>query len=248
RLKQNLGFSGGSNIGIKKALEHGAEFTLLLNNDTIVTKNFLSELVNASQTPEAYRIIGGKIFYHRSGNTLWYKGGYISKLTGGGIHREKGRRENGVPKAGVFPVTFVTGCMCLIHKSVFKEIGLLDTSYFLYCEDTDFCMRAGKRGIPMAVNPASIIYHKERSTKNGWQPDHIYYLVRNRILFMQRFKGPHSFLPLFYIFLLLIGALPALLWALSGRTNLLKASVCGFMDGIQKITGPRDLPQRKRPG
>ena len=85
----NLGFAGGINIGIQHALCQGADYILLLNNDTIVEPNFLEPLIIEAEKTDGVGIVGGKINYYYSKNKIWSAGGYISELKGCGYHYGK---------------------------------------------------------------------------------------------------------------------------------------------------------------
>lgn len=236
--EKNLGFAGGNNIGIKLALKNGGDYILLLNNDTVVEKGFLEELIKTAEEKNA-EIIGGKIYYYGDGNKIWYEGGKLCWLLGGGIHHGKGRCEKD-KISGIHEVTFITGCMMLIKRSTIEKIGLLDESYFLYCEDTDYCARALKNNIRMAVNLSSVIYHKENSTLGGWKPSHIYYLIRNRFIFMKK-NAPLYFLVVFHCLAVLIGVVLISSWLLNRRLDLISASLRGVQDYLSGVSGPADF-------
>lgn len=235
---ENLGFAGGNNIGIKYALDNDADFMLLLNNDTIVTEKFLSGLVKTSEEEEA-GIVGCKILYY-SDAQIWYLGGRMSWLRGGAYHPGKGRSDRIIAKKP-FEVEFVTGCMMLIRREVFGKIGFLDESYFLYNEDTDYCMKAFKRGIKMVVAPSTIIYHKEKSTDGGWKPYHIYYLIRNKLIFMERYSPTIVTLWAFYTVIGLVGLTLSVKWFFQRRFDLIIAYLKAIYDYSKGITGKTQI-------
>lgn len=235
--EKNLGFAGGNNVGIKHALKNIADYMLLLNNDTVVERDFLKEMVRTAESSKDIGIIGGKIYYYNDRNKIWYKGGKVSWLLGGGIHHGKGRYEKDI-NSDIHEVTFITGCMMLIKRSTIEKIDLLDESYFLYCEDTDYCARALKNNIRMVVNLSSVIYHKENSTLDGWKPSHIYYLIRNRFLFMKK-NAPNIYSYLcFYCCAMIIGVLIISRWLLIKKPELVSASLRAFRDYSKGIKGP----------
>ena len=157
--KNNNGFSSGNNIGIKIALDRAADFVLLLNNDTLVEPDFLSNLIAAYYRNQNIGIVGGRIYFNSDRSKLWYAGGEIS-FTGGyvnhfgymhSINKEYNTEKN---------VTFITGCLMLIPAKVFKEVGLLSEEYFLYSEDADYCCRVMDAGYSLLYAPSAVIYHK----------------------------------------------------------------------------------------
>lgn len=176
----NLGFSSGNNIGIQYAMKNGYDYVLLLNNDTIVTENFLDELMQSYMDHPNCGLAIGKILYYDNPDTLWYAGGFIKRSIGKVIQRgnevkDKGQYENNEE------VTFVTGCMMLISSEVIKNVGLLDEDFFLYSEDLEYCLRVMKHGYKMYYYPSSVIYHKVgASTGNVKVSENTqYYMIRN---------------------------------------------------------------------
>lgn len=181
----NLGFAGGNNVGISYSLKNGADYILLLNNDTAVEKDFLSELIAKAETERKIGLLEPKICYYSERDTIWFAGGKVSRLKISGTHVGLNKKDDG--KFDVMKeVDYLTGCCLLIKRSVFENIGKLSEDYFLYYEDTDFCLRAKKAGFKCIYVPKSRIYHKvSRSTKPG-SPSYIYYHTRNGLMLAAR--------------------------------------------------------------
>jgi len=236
KTKENLGFAGGSNIGMRRAMESGADYVLLLNNDTLVSEEFLSQLVDTAESHEISNIIGAKIL-HYPDKRVWYASGAISWLRGGGHHPRKGRPDSAVKTDKPFNVSFITGCLMLIRRDVIEKIGFLDETYFLYNEDSDYCCRASAAGVEMFVNPRSLIFHKENSTAGGWRPYHIYYLIRNKLIFMERYAPNRAVLSSFYIITGIVGLLYFAAWVFRGRFDLVKAYMRAIKDYRKGIKG-----------
>jgi len=181
----NLGFSGGNNIGIDYCLKHGADYVLLLNNDTTVENDFLSELVKAGDSDDKIGLLESKICYHKEPQMIWFAGGKIDWLKISGTHIGLNEPDDGKHDA-TKEVDYLTGCCLLIKRSVFEKIGKLSEDYFLYYEDTDFCLRARNAGFKCLYVPKSKIYHKvSRSTKPG-SASYIYYHTRNGLMLAKR--------------------------------------------------------------
>ncbi len=184
--KENLGFAGGNNVGIKYALEQGADYVLLLNNDTIVDKGFLKELVKVAETKSQIGILGPKIYFHDEPNRLWFAGGKINKILTKGTHINYGRidKRNGNPRI----VDYITGCAIFVKREVIKKIGPMNEDYFLYYEDADWCLRARNKGFKCVLAPKAKIWHKcSRSAQEG-SPSYIYYHSRNGLM-LARYNG-----------------------------------------------------------
>ncbi|MDZ7356735.1 MAG: glycosyltransferase family 2 protein, partial [candidate division KSB1 bacterium] len=134
---ENLGFSAGVNYGIERAKD--SELVLLLNNDTIVAPNFLTELVKTIQSDNTIGLVGGRIYYLDVAKTdtalfcrqnkIWSAGGGISKLTKKAFHIGDKKIDHGQYDQQR-EVDFLSGCCLLIKREVFEKIGLLDPDYF----------------------------------------------------------------------------------------------------------------------
>ena len=185
----NLGFAGGCNVGIRAALEAGAEFVWLLNNDTTVDPAALGELVAALRTRPTVGIAGSKIFYSARADVMWFAGGAISTRWGYAWHR--GLDEFDVGQHDIVePCDFITGCSLLIRSGVVAGIGLMQERYFLYWEDVDWNARAAAAGWRSLYVPTSRVWHKVNSASKDASGEinakAFRYEVRNRILFHRR--------------------------------------------------------------
>lgn len=190
---KNLGFAGGNNVGIRRALEAGVEFVWLLNNDTVADNNALAALVR-SFDDERVGIAGSKIYfeagreYHHDrytrkdrGRVLWYAGGIIDWDNMYASHRGVDEVDRGQYDLAE-ETPFVTGCSMMIRKEVFDHIGLLDERFFAYLEDLDFCLRAEKAGYKLLYVPQSVIWHKNAGSSGVGSDTHQYYMTKNRLI------------------------------------------------------------------
>lgn len=175
---KNLGFSGGNNIGIQYAIEHDADYVLLLNNDTTVEPEFLNILVNCAEEHRDSGIIGGKINYYNSPDTIWFGGGKVNKYSAVIWHEYIKEKDRG-KKGKVRETQFLTGCLMLIPKTIVKKVGLLDESYFLYDEDVDYCFRVMRAGYKLYYCNDAVIYHKVSASSGNFSDLSQYYMVRN---------------------------------------------------------------------
>lgn len=190
---ENLGFTGGNNVGIRYALREEADYIWLLNNDTIVDSGALSVL-NAFED-SASGIAGSKIYfapgkeYHRDrysprerGRVFWYAGGVIDWANMYASHRGVDAVDNGQYER-LEQTPFITGCSMMVKRGVFEKIGLLDDRFYLYLEDVDFCLRAKKHGYSLWYVPSSIVWHVNAGSSGGsGNPLQDYYITRNRLL------------------------------------------------------------------
>lgn len=153
----NAGFCGGNNIGIDYALKNGYQHLLLLNDDTLVSPNFLGPLVmEARMRKESEYVLIGKIYCNHDRNIVWYAGGHLSILQGIGKHHGHFRPDRSsydIPSR----VDYVTGCMLFAPAATFLKVGKLNEHLFAYLDDTDYSFRLKKAGIPCYYVPGSKI-------------------------------------------------------------------------------------------
>ncbi len=203
----NLGYSGGNNVGIKYVLKKNSDFILILNNDTVVDKRLLMNLVEAAKSAD---IISPKIYFSKGyefrkswyrgydlGKVIWYAGGNIDWVNIIGKHigvDEVDKNQYDKPRE----TDFATGACMFVKSEVLKKIGLFDEKYFLYLEDMDFCTRAQKAGFKIIYEPRAIIFHKNAQSVQGSGSElQDYFITRNRLLFALKFARLRTKLAVF---------------------------------------------------
>jgi GT2 family glycosyltransferase len=232
----NVGFAEGNNIGIRQALAHQSNFILLLNNDTVVEPNALSELLATFRRHPGAGIVGPKIYYHDRPNMLWYAGGYFNPHSSFGGHYGIGEDDNGAHDSER-TCALITGCCMMFRREVCDRIGLLDADYFAYLEDADSCTRAERNGFSLHYQAKAIIYHKVSSTSAWDSPVYIYFNLRNKILFLKKNALLLQWLPhlprLTYYYVRQFIRL-SLKWRSASKT---RAAWYGFVDGLRNNIG-----------
>jgi len=221
--EKNVGFAAGVNKGIQYALAQGADWVLILNNDTIVAPDMLEQLMAVAIRYPNIGILGPAIFHYDQPNRVWRLGD---------------RHINWVPipfkisakalQAGekILPVNYVTGCGMLIRKEVFHAIGMFDEGYFMYYEDADFCRRAERAGFSIVCVPTARMWHKVSGSTHGKVSYQCYLKTRSRIRFYRR----HYSL-LAWCFLVLNILWSILIEILRGNKEMVWAYVKGFYHG-----------------
>lgn len=208
RNKENLGFAGGNNVGIRYALEHGADYVLVLNNDTLVDKNLIEELLKVTDyknigilAPKIYFAPGFEFHKNRYskkdlGMVFWYAGGEMDWQNVIGHHRGVDEVDHG-QYDDILETQFASGCCMFIKKAVFDKVGLFDNKYFLYYEDADFSERVKKADFKIAYVPKAALWHKNAGSAGGSGSKlQDYYITRNRLLFGVRYAPPRAKLAL----------------------------------------------------
>ena len=183
---ENLGFAGGNNVGIEWVLSKGAEWILLLNNDTVVDPHFLEAFLKADKEKPNGKIFGAKIYNFKSPQEIDHLGGYWNpKVCEFFSHAQK-KIDDGFSFEEMNEVDYVCGAALFMHASVPKTIGLLEPRFFLFWEETDFCMRAKRMGFEIWTAPKAKVWHKISASFIGGKPHSHYFWWRSRLLWMER--------------------------------------------------------------
>jgi GT2 family glycosyltransferase len=162
----NLGFAAGNNVAIQRALADGADFILLLNNDTVVAEDLVDHLLQPMLDTPAIGITAPKIYYAEPENQIWFAGGEISMWRGVAKHtgiREMDRGQYETAR----DIDYATGCAFLARRAVFEKAGDLDPGFRAYFEDADFCMRAREAGFRIRYVPAARVWHRISASTGG---------------------------------------------------------------------------------
>lgn len=186
---ENLGYARANNSGIKKALIRRADYVLLLNDDTIVSPDFLNILVEEGEKSSNIGMLGPKIYYADEPNTIWFSGACFNRQTcmiSTPDSNQFDKSEGGKP----FNSDYITGCALLIKREVIEKIGLLDERFFLYWEDVDWGLRAKKAGFKNIIVPSAHIWHKVSVSTGGMDsPLRAYHKTRSHLL-MAKLHAP----------------------------------------------------------
>lgn len=224
----NSGFAGGNNLAIRQAVEEGMDYIILLNNDTVVKQDFIKFLLEPfEQYQDCYATVS-KIYYETNRNMIWYAGGDFSYRTGRVVHFRYGEQEDGRQEK-IQKVTFATGCCLCLSKACVQEIGLLCEEYFLYDEDTDYCLRIEKSNHGIYYTPDSVIYHKVNASTNKKKGLIDYYMTRNRLIIIKKFVNKGRWRAAFFSELMF-------LYRCLKRQMNLKYVIKGSIDGFKKRT------------
>lgn len=184
--KKNLGYAEGNNVGIRYALKNKAEYILILNNDTIVDKNFLTEMVKVAESDDKIGIVGLKVYNYGTNKiqSLGIKNAFWAiffhkRGIGRNQEDEKQFEED-------FGVEGVPGCGYLVKSKAIKKSGLFNKNFFVYYEEIDLFFRIRKKGYKLMVSSKSKIWHKEGATSKKVSGFVKYHQTRNSMIFIKR--------------------------------------------------------------
>jgi len=186
----NIGFAAGNNLGIKAALARGADYVLLLNDDTVVDPDFISPLVDEAAKDESIGMTGPRIYYAAEPGKIWFSGAKLDRAACAFVFPGADQEEAASGLGAAQETDYVTGCAALVRRELLSRVGPLDESFFLYWEDSDWGLRAAAAGFRSLVVPSSRIWHKVSLSSGGTDSAlKLFHKTRGRLLFSRRHCG-----------------------------------------------------------
>ena len=231
----NLGFSGGNNLGIQHAV---GDYYFLLNNDTIVTPDLLEQLLAPFSQYPAVGVVCPKIRFYDQPTTIQYAGYHpLNPYTGrtwaiGLMETDQGQYN----QPG--PTWFAHGAAMIVSRAVLERAGLLDDSFFLYYEELDWSARIRRAGFQIYYQPDALIYHRESMSVGKANSLKVYYHTRNRLWFMRRNVAGFPLL-VFYLYYFCLALPKALIqYTLPWQPAYLKAVKDAIIWNLTHTTKP----------
>jgi len=239
KLSENTGYAAGNNAGIKAALARGADYVLVINNDTTVEKKFLQPMVDAAERDITAGVVTCTVNYQAEPDRIYAAGGQFKRWLCTGVNANQ-REIFAEQSAREREVSFISGCVMLVRRSVFEKCGLLDERFFLYFEDLEFSRRANKNFRLLYV-PGAKIYHKSGAGTKwaSYTPTYLYYHTRNRLW---AFKNDFWFYRIYVFGFTILNALAKTLVVIySHRGHSLRDRIQAIWRGVKD--GLRVMPR-----
>lgn len=235
--ERNLGYAGGNNAGMRMAIENGADYIFLLNNDVILEEDVLEKLIAVMEREPGCAACQPLIAYFYNRDEIWSAG--TESYFGYPRLFQKGKK---ILRSGVKKPPFgLVGCALLLRADALKKIGLFDESLFLMQEETDWCIRAMKMGFHLLVVCDAVVYHKVSESLGLFSKTYLYYAGRNWLIVG---KKHYSWLNYGYIlFTELVTRIPYYLYHLAkmGQTGMIRFYFYGIIDGLLGVSGEKAL-------
>lgn len=241
---KNLGFGGGNNLGAQMLLDSGADVIVMLNNDTIVRKDFGQSITKVAERHPGPLAICPKILKFDQPNLVESCGYRVSMIKGAPVPCSYGELDDGRfdQEEEVFGIS---GPAIIVNRELINKVGLLDSSYFLYEEDTDYSLRIVRSGIRMIFAPSVVLFHKGRRSDKSKHTEHLaspladFFCIRNSLALLAAHGSMYQ--KIGHAYFLLLSGLPwrILLNALSHRM-LVRPALWGIIARINPTRFPPD--------
>jgi GT2 family glycosyltransferase len=180
----NLGYAEGNNVGIRHALSLGVDYVLLVNNDVRLAADTVAALVSAAETSPEAAFLGPRIFERDQPHRVQSNGIDLDWLW-----RSRHRTESSGAADGIEEVRCLSGAVLLLRASALERVGLLDSSFFMYREDIDWCFRASRLGYRILCVPGARAWHRNHRSGESDLPRITYYMTRNSLLLVTKHRG-----------------------------------------------------------
>jgi len=229
--KENLGFAGGTNTGVRYALERQADYVFLLNNDVTVAEDTLGYLIQVAESEPDVGVLTPRIYYYYDHSRLWSVGGRKRPFTLAFTDPDINKPIDDVYH-GQRNVDYVLGCGMLVRSEVFRTAGLLDEAFIMCYEDLDFCLRVKRAGWRLVYVPQAKMWHKVLASAQSDPPLRRYQRSRDSIRFFKK----HTRKPLWpFIIVYRLGSAMRVFAseALAGNWDKARAHVRGLYDGLR---------------
>lgn len=187
-LEENRGYAGNNNVGIQIALDHGADWVFIINEDTVIEDRCLTELVQFGEFDASIGIVGPMVYHHDEPGVIQSGGGLLGPYWES-IHLFKDEKDIG-QLSTVHTVEWVSGCAIMVRKAVIEDIGMLDPQFFYFWEETDWCLRATEAGWKIIHVPSAKLWHKGVQRNYNAKPSLLYYDTRNHLLLLKKHRAP----------------------------------------------------------
>jgi GT2 family glycosyltransferase len=232
RNGENLGFAGGNNVAFRHLLAAKADgLVCLLNNDTVVARDWLSRLVETIEGDAEIGAVGAMLWEYDNPDLVESAGGgRLRPWQGMPNETTATRQRRGTPEVIPRRLDFLSGACMLMRLETLRQVGFLDERYFMYCEDVDFSLRIREAGLRIALAADAEMWHKNGAAMRHRSARHDYYLTRNALLVVHKFFP--LMLPAALAFSLYRCALPKVVRGEWGRLRAVRGAYKDFFSFI----------------
>lgn len=189
-LVENLGYAGNNNVGIDAALSQGADWVLVLNEDTILDAECHTNLVRVGKSSGGIGVVGPMVYHHDEPDIIQSAGGVLNS-SWDSLHLAQNELDQG-QNTEPHHVDFISGCAIMFSKNALDQVGGFDERFFYYKEETELCFRIRKAGWKIIHVPDAKIWHKGVQLDYNPEPHVTYYSTRNKFLMLAKHDAPYN--------------------------------------------------------
>ena len=188
----NFGYTGGNNRGMQFAVANGAQYVLVINNDTVLQDDCVTQMM--AWVPRAQRLgaMSPKILFYEDPDRIWFGGGDFSRHRALGLHRRELERDDPREDPRLDDVSFLTGCCMLMPASVVRTVGGFREDFFIYCEDLELSLRLRAAGYRLYYQPGARMLHREAPRRALATPFAARLRDRNRRRIVREYYSPRE--------------------------------------------------------
>ena len=228
---ENRGFAAGTNVGVRYAIGRtDCEYVWILNNDVVVSPTALERMLQTARRDPRVAMVGSALLrYDDPGTVQALGGGYILPVICHDTQLANGRAHDDVATESI-AVDHLIGASLLVRARAVLDVGLMDESYFLYREETDWCIAMRRRGWKLLCRADAPVWHKQARSIGFKSPMHDYYAVRNVLKLVRKFYP--AYVPTAFGYYALRSLAPKLLRFEFARMNAVVRALADFLRGV----------------
>lgn len=230
-IGENLGYAGANNLGMRYALERcKADYVWILNNDVVVGSQALRRMLELAQSDDAIGIVGAKLLRYDAPETIQAMGGgFIIPVICHDTQLGHGRASTSFDDTPIRLDHLIGACL-LVRSTAIRRVGFIDESYFLYREETDWCIRMRRHGWKLYCCATAEVWHKQSRSSGFRSQLHDYYAVRNMLRLVRKFYP--TYLPTAFAYFATRALAPKLLRLEFARIEAVLQALRDFALGI----------------
>ena len=187
-LEENKGYAGNNNTGIQKALASAADWVFILNEDIILAKDALAQMMRAVVDRNDVGIIGPLVYHFDEPQIIQTAGGMLNQQWDS-QHRAQNEADEHLFSSPL-ETDWVSGCAIGVRREAIEKAGMIDDRFFYYWEETEWCLRIRSYGWKALIIPQAKIWHKGVQREYQPNPNVTYYATRNRLLLYKKHHPP----------------------------------------------------------
>lgn len=217
----NLGYAGGNNAGINWSIEAGHEYIMVLNPDIEISIATIQSLINAMETEKEIAFIGPRICYRNDPHKIYSDGGIVEQHRGFRISHQNFNQATQNVASDLHKTDYVNGSAMIIRSKALKEFGLMREEFFMYFEETEWCLRAKDYGWKVMIDSRETAYHLSSTKGNRYQ-----FLIRRNKIWLAKLRKE------FVVKTIIDSILKVFILCLKRNKVAKRAHILGVINGI----------------